>query len=74
MKLRKQLFQTGENISKGFDKAREKLMERLPIEKLRQIPKYRNLNHEKYLELLDKLEILALSMLEFYKLNKNDTT
>ncbi len=53
-------------------KARERLMQQLPIEKVRKVAKYRNLTMEQYLILVDKLEILAITTLESYIFDLND--
>lgn len=55
----------------SLEQAREKLKKMLPIEKIRQIPKYRNFNMEQYLQLLEKLEVLSVLLLESYIFTQN---
>ncbi len=49
-----------------IDKARVRLMELLPLERIRQIPKYRNFKKAQYLELINKLENLSVLLLKSY--------
>ncbi len=53
-------------------KAKERLMARFPIDTIRRIPKYRNLNNDQYVLLIDKLERLAIILLESYIFTLND--
>ncbi|MFT5819317.1 MAG: hypothetical protein ACI8ZM_000540 [Crocinitomix sp.] len=49
-----------------MESAREKLKQRLPIERIRQMEKYKEITEKQYGELMNKLEILAISLLDFY--------
>jgi len=57
-----------------LEKARENLMKRLPFEVIHKIDKYRNHNMEQYLQLVDRLELLSILLLESYIFNQRDTT
>ena len=57
-----------------LEKARENLMKRLPFEVIRKVDKYRNYNMEQYLQLVDRLELLGILLLESYIFNQRDTT
>jgi hypothetical protein len=64
-----------ERVKKSrLEKARERLMERLPFEMICKIGKYRNFNMEQYLQLIDKLEGIGLLLLESYVFNQRDTS
>jgi hypothetical protein len=54
--------------------ASKKLRESLTLEKIRKIPKYRNLNMAQYLELINKIENLAILLLEAYIFTQNNTS
>ena len=55
-----------------LEKARKKLMSLLPLEKIQQIQKYKALNREQYVQLIDKLETLGLLLLEAYLLSERN--
>lgn len=54
----------------SIQKATERVMKRLPIEKLRQIPKYKNITEKEYLNLIKTSEKLALLILDLYACKK----
>lgn len=58
----------------GGLKSKEKLMKILSFDKIRKIPKYRNFKMAQYLTLIDKLELMAILLLESYIFIQNDTT
>jgi len=62
------------NEKQGGLKSKEKLMKILSFDKIRKIPKYRNFKMAQYLILIDKLELLAILLLESYIFIQNDTT
>lgn len=47
-----------------LQKAKENLLKKLPLKKIKQIPKYKNLTMEQYLRLIDKLETMALFVID----------
>jgi len=49
-----------------IEQAHKRLMKRFPIEKIREIPQYRNCNTEQYLKIIEKLESIAILLLESY--------
>jgi hypothetical protein len=57
-----------------LQKASKKLRESLTLEKIRKIPKYRNINMAQYLELISKIENLAILLLEAYIFTQNNTS
>lgn len=57
----------------GELKSKEKLMKILSFDKIRKIPKYRNFKMAQYLILIDKLELMAILLLESYIFIQNDT-
>lgn len=57
-----------------IEQARKRLMKRFPIEKIREIPKYRNCNEAQYLHLIEKLESIAVLLLESYIFTQSNTT
>ena len=56
-----------------LEKAKQELMKRLPLEKIRQIPKYRNYKMEQYLQLIDNISDMAIILLESYIFTENNT-
>ena len=54
--------------------AREKLMKKLPYSAILKIKHYRNFTMEQYLQLIDKLELLAVLLLESYIFTQNNST
>lgn len=52
--------------------AREKLRKRLPIERIRQIEKYKEITQQQYVELMNRLEHLAIVLLDFYVKSKRE--
>ena len=58
----------------GGLKSKEKLMKILSFDKIRKIPKYRNFKMARYLILIDKLELMAVLLLESYIFIQNNTT
>lgn len=57
----------------NIQKATERVMKRLPLKKLRMIPKYRNLSKKEYKLLIKNAEIFALLILQSY-ITINNTT
>jgi len=56
----------------ALEKARQKLMNAFPLERLKQIPKYRDCTKTQYLQLIQKLEILGLLLLESYIIHQSN--
>lgn len=54
----------------SIQKATERVMKRLPLKKLRQIPKYKNMSKKQYLRLIKSAETLALIILEVFTREK----
>lgn len=58
----------------SLEQARAKLKKMLPFEKIKQIPKYRNFNKAQYLQLLERLEVLSVLLLESYIFTQNSAS
>lgn len=61
-------MQNSEN--KDIEQASQKVRERMPLEKLRLVPKYRNLSVEDYEQLIKNAETIALLILKALFLKK----
>ena len=57
----------------SIQKATERVKKRLPLKKLRMIPKYQNLTKKEYKLLIKNAEIFALLILQAY-ITVNNTT
>ncbi len=55
-----------------IQQATERVKIRLPIEKIRSIPKFRNISEEKYHKLIKSAETFALLILEIILKEKDD--
>jgi len=60
-----------EKQNKNIEEATEKVKKRLPLEKIRHIPKYRDLSPEDYEILMKNTETLALLILKAFILENN---
>jgi len=56
---------------KNIEEATERVKKRLPLEKIRRIPKYRNLSTEDYEKLMKNTETVALLILKAFVLKNN---
>ena len=56
---------------KNIEEATERVKKRLPLEKIRRIPKYRNLSTEDYKKLMKNTETVALLILKAFVLKNN---
>lgn len=54
--------------------AKQKLRETLSFEKLKEMPKYRNLTKDNYGTLIDNIEVLTFLILESYIFIQNNTS
>ena len=59
-----------EKQSKNIEEATERVKNRLPLEKLRLVPKYKDLSAEDYEKLIKDAEIMALLIFKAYFLKK----
>lgn len=67
-----QLKQTmQEEQNRNIEKATERVKKRLPLEKIRCIPKYKNLSSEDYEELIKNTETVALLILKAFIMKNN---
>lgn len=60
-------------ISKGrvkVESAKNELIRKLPVKQIRKIKKYKNITKEQYLNLINKLERIALLLLDSTVFNK----
>jgi hypothetical protein len=55
----------------SIQKATERVMKRLPLDKLRLIPKFKNISEKDYLRLIKNAEKFALLILELHTTNNN---
>lgn len=60
-----------EKMKDRLERAKEKLMKKIPFEFVTKIPKYRSFNMAQYLQLVDKLESIAILLLESYIFTQN---
>lgn len=58
--------QKNKNIEEVIKEATERVKSRLPLEKLRLVPKYRDLSAEDYQQLMKNAEIIALLILRAF--------
>lgn len=58
--------QRNKNIEETIKEATERVKSRLPLEKLRLVPKYRNLSAEDYRQLIKNAETIALLILKAF--------
>lgn len=58
------------NENKDIEQASQKVRERIPLEKLRLVPKYRDLSAEDYEQLIKNAESIALLILKALFLKK----
>ncbi len=66
-----QLYYTmGEKQSKNIEEATERVKSRIPLEKLRLVPKYKDLSVEDYEQLIKDAETIALLILKALFLKK----
>ncbi|MFV0266242.1 MAG: hypothetical protein ACK5HT_03810 [Draconibacterium sp.] len=61
---------TGNTGNKNIEEATQKVKERIPLEKIRRIPKYRDLSQEGYEQLIKDAETIALLILRAFISNK----
>jgi len=61
-----------ERQSRNIEEATERVKKRLPLEKIRCIPKYRNLSPEDYEKLIKNSETIALLILKAYILKNEE--
>jgi hypothetical protein len=67
-----QLKQTmQEEQNRNIEEATERVKERLPLEKIRCIPKYKNLSSEDYEKFIKNTETVALLILKAFILKNN---
>ena len=59
-----------EKQNRNIEEATERVKNRLPLEKLRNIPKYKNLSAEEYEQLIKDAETIALLILKALFLKK----
>ena len=59
-----------EKQSKNIEEATERVKNRLPLEKLRLVPKYRDLSADDYEKLIKDAETIALLVLKAFFLKK----
>ncbi len=52
--------------NKNIEEATQRVRERMPLEKIRQIPKYKNISPEAYEELIKNAETIALLVLRVF--------
>lgn len=57
-----------------LEKAGKRLRETLTIDKIRQIPKYRDISTAQYLRLINSIEKMAVLLLDSYCFIENDTS
>jgi len=57
--------------NRDIEEATERVKKRLPLEKIRRIPKYRDLSHEDYEKLIKSTETFALLILKAFILKNN---
>ena len=57
--------------NKDIEEATRRVKERMPLEKIRRIPKYRDLSLEDYEKLIKNSETIALLILKAYILRNN---
>ena len=55
-----------------LEQARERFMQRFPIDRIRKLKKYRNLSDQQYIKLVNNLEIIGVLLLESYIFTLND--
>ena len=60
-----------EEKNKNIEEATERVKKRLPLEKIRRIPKYRDLSPEDYEKLIKNTETIALLILKAFILKNN---
>ena len=60
-----------EERNRDIEEATEKVKKRLPLEKIRCIPKYRDLSPEDYEKLMKNTETVALLILKAFVLKNN---
>lgn len=60
-----------EKQNKNIEEATERIKKRLPLEKIRRIPKYRDLSPEDYEKLMKNTETIALLILKAFVLKNN---
>jgi len=60
-----------ERQNKNIEEATERVKKRLPLEKIRCIPKYRDLSAEDYEKLIKNTETIALLILKAFILKNN---
>lgn len=58
--------QKNKNIEEAIKEATEQVKSRLPLEKLRLVPKYRDLSAEDYQQLIKNAETIALLILKAF--------
>ncbi len=60
------MLKTGNTGNKNIEEATQKVRERMPLEKIRRIPKYRDLSQEGYEQLIKDAETIALLILRAF--------
>lgn len=55
--------------TKNIEEATKRVKNRLPLEKIRSIPKYKNISADEYEELIKSSETIALLILKSFLLN-----
>lgn len=61
-----------EKQNRNIEEATERVKKRLPLEKIRSIPKYKNLSSDDYEKLMKNTETIALLILKAYILNDKE--
>jgi hypothetical protein len=61
-----------EKKNRNIEEATERVKKRLPLEKIRSIPKYKNLSSDDYEKLMKNTETIALLILKAYILNDKE--
>ena len=61
-----------EKQNRNIEEATERVKKRLPLEKIRSIPKYKNLSSDDYEKLMKDTETIALLILKAYILKDKE--